>query len=647
MTEPLSPGLESTLRVLVVEDDLIFQKIIETYLRRSTAFRTSVILADRLADALALLAGEAIDVVLLDLTLPDSEGLSTLQRLQTHSPGVPVIVLTGLDDDEVAAEAVRSGAQDFIVKGGLNASILARSVRYAIERHKSETALRTSESRFRAVVDDQTELVCRYLGDGTLTFVNRAFQRYFAPADEELLGHSFFDLTGLDRAQLGRFDAERPTHSREQHLDGATGPTSIQWTDRALFNPHGVLVEFQSVGRDTTEQRQLEQQLHHSQKMESLGRLAGGVAHDFNNLLTVITACCGLLAEERQSIGLPPHPQVTEIEQAAQRAAALTRQLLAVSRRHAIQPVVLDLNEVVHQTDEMLRRLIGAQVEMTLRLAEDLLPIKADRAQLEQILVNLVVNARDAMLDGGRLTVETLNVTTNAPSGVLSLEEAVPESEEWVELVVSDTGVGMDAETRDKIFEPFFTTKEPGRGTGLGLSIVDSMVKQSRGMVFLLSEPGGGTTFRIRFPACREGLTAAPEAAPALTRRSAERKAITVLLVEDESVVRKVVTSLLEPQGFQVLAEATAEEALVRLEEDFRGIDLLLTDIVLPGQSGFELAEVVRERHPEIGILFMSGYTGTAVSDERILQAGEHFLQKPFTPDELIAKLEALLDPWE
>jgi signal transduction histidine kinase len=507
------------LRVLVIEDDRIFQKIIQTYLHQASACRTGVVLAGSLADGLGQLAGEGVDAVLLDLSLPDSDGLETLERFQEGAPEVPVIVLTGLDDEEVAAEAVRRGAQDFLVKSDLNASILTRSVRYAIERTRSEAALRESE-----------------------------------------------------------------------------------------------------------------QQLYHSQKMETLGRLAGGVAHDFNNLLTVIIACCEMLAAEREAAGRAPHLQVVEIGKAAERAAALTRQLLAVSRRHVAQPAVLDLNRVVRQTEEMLRRLIGEQVTLAVRLANDLWPIRADRAQLEQILVNLVVNARDAMPGGGRLTIATAAVREAAAGG----------EERSCELVVSDTGVGMDRETREKVFEPFFTTKEAGRGTGLGLSIVDSLVKQSRGAISIESVPGHGTSFRIRFPATDEALdeTHATAAADAL---AAGRRCGSILLVEDEALVRDVVISLLEPQGYRVLGAGSAGEAMTHLENGrSETFDVVLTDVVLPDRNGFQLAAEVRARFPGVRILFMSGYTDSSV-DEKWLEAGTHFLQKPFSADQLLSKLDEVL----
>lgn len=624
---------DSALRVLVIEDDLIFQRIIETYLHKSTAFETHVVLACDLDKGLAVLAEQHVDAVLLDLTLPDSEGLETLKSLQDAAPAMPVIVLTGLDDEEVAAEAVRGGAQDFIVKSDLNASTLSRSVRYAIERQKSEAALRASESRFRTVVDDQTELVCRYLGDGTLTFVNRAFCRYFDRDPADLDGGSFFDLTECDSQIFESFSPEHPTRAREQQLHREGHSYWLQWTDRALFDPAGNLAELQSVGRDTTEQKRLEHQLHHSQKMESLGRLAGGVAHDFNNLLTVITACCGLLAGERSAFGLPPHPQVEEIDQAAKRAAALTRQLLAVSRRHASQPVVLDLNRVVAQTDGMLRRLLGENVEMNVELAADLKNIKADRAQIEQIIVNLVVNARDAIPEGGTITLSTANENAVLPST----------DQPSVELVVRDTGVGMDPSLQEKVFEPFFSTKEAGKGTGLGLSIVDSMVKQSKGTIELESEVGKGTSFRILFPATSEELP--PEAAQPVPVAVAEKpRAATILVVEDEAMVRDVVTSLLKPRGYTVIAVATAEEALAEVTAKADELDAILTDIVLPGRSGLQLAEDVKSRYPHLPMLFMSGYTDTAVTEHPFLSTGQHFLQKPFSPDELIGKLEAVLD---
>ena len=298
------------------------------------------------------------------------------------------------------------------------------------------------------------------------------------------------------------------------------------------------------------------------------------------------------------------------------------------------QPTVLDLNQIVRHTEVMLRRLIGEQVELNVSLDPDLRPIRADRAQIEQIVVNLVVNARDAMPDGGRLTIETF-----AAVGTEGDEQSS-------ELVVTDTGVGMDFETQEKIFEPFFTTKDVGEGTGLGLSIVDSLVKQSHGTIELSSRPKQGSSFRIRFPVTEERPG---ENAPGRAKHeaaAAARRSGSILLVEDEPLVRDVVTSLLEPQGYRVLGAASAEEALNELASDHRSdFDVILTDVVLPDRNGFELADEVRARYPRIRILFMSGYTDTAAGKEKWLESGAQFLQKPFSADELLSKLDKVLEP--
>ncbi|MCP4662740.1 MAG: response regulator [bacterium] len=637
-----SPG-GSAISVLVIEDDLVFQRIIQDYLRHPSVGGIRVTLADRLKAGLDQLDPETVDAVLLDLTLPDSEGLDTLRRIEEYAPWVPVIVLTGLDDDAVAAEAVRRGAQDFIVKTDLNPALLARSIRYAIERSKAEAALRDSESRFRAVVEDQTELVCRFLPNGRLTFVNRAFCRFFGRDPEHLLGRSFLPVTGDDQAPTATFfasaDPRQPTRSREQHLVPPVGdPSWIQWTDRALFDGEGRLVEFQSVGRDITEQKKLERQLFQAQKMENLGQLAGGLAHDFNNLLTVITGCCGLLLLEEEQAGIPPNPRIFEIEKAAHRAASLTQQLLAVSRRHVARPVVLDLNQVVWHTEEMLRRLLGERVEVSVSPEPGLGRVKADRSQIEQILVNLVVNARDAMPEGGKLTIATAAVTAEEPHPGESPTHRGP----WAELAVTDTGVGMGPDLRERIFEPFFTTKAVGRGTGLGLSIVYSLVKQSDGLILVESEPDRGTTIRIRFP-----ITGEPQ--PSFEEPLADRAARplrgsgTILLVEDESTVRAMVQSLLEPQGYTVLPAGSAEEAMEVLADAGHDLDAMLTDIVLPGQSGLQLADEVKARFPGIRILYMSGYADTATDHEGWVASERNFLQKPFSPNELLIKLSEVL----
>jgi signal transduction histidine kinase len=377
--------------------------------------------------------------------------------------------------------------------------------------------------------------------------------------------------------------------------------------------------------------RQSEAQLRQAQKMEAVGRLAGGVAHDFNNLLTVITGRTQLLLTQ---IGTDPvrRRELELIEQTAERAASLTKQLLAFSRKQVLQPSRLDLNTVVAELASLLRRLIGEDVELTLRATPDLPPVHADRAQIEQVVVNLVVNARDAMPRGGRLAIST---GTLKAMGLGS--DPVPRGE-WVTLAVSDTGHGIARESQPLVFEPFFTTKGPGKGTGLGLSIVYGIVEQSGGRIALESEPGRGTTFTVYMPVAVERTTdAVARTAPAPTRGHE-----TVLLVEDEPEVRRLTREILETQGYAVLEAADGVTAL-RTARDHRGpIDLLLTDVVMPGLRGHEVAQALAATGRRPRVLYISGYPDLGGADSAI---GERsLLPKPFSPAELARKVRAVLD---
>jgi len=390
--------------------------------------------------------------------------------------------------------------------------------------------------------------------------------------------------------------------------------------------------------RKLTEQQneQLKDQLRQSQKMEAVGRLAGGVAHDFNNLLTAIAGYAELL----QGLDQPGEQRRTyadEILKSAHRAASLTRQLLAFSRRQVLQPRVLDLNEVVSGMEGLLRRLIGEHIEFSAARKPDLWSVRADQNQLEQVILNLAVNARDAMPDGGNLTIETRNVRLGQD---YSDGHGRVRTGPHVLLAVSDTGCGMDAETRSHLFEPFFTTKEKGRGTGLGLATVYGIVKQSGGDIWVYSEPGRGTTFKIYLPA----LEATPDPRKAeTTRRRPASGTETILLVEDAEVVRRLLHEILVRYGYKVLMAREGEEA-IRASREFDGtIDLIVTDVVMPRMGGRELAARLLEERPAIKVLYMSGYTGEAVSKHGILDPGSAFLEKPFSPDALARKVRAIL----
>jgi len=393
--------------------------------------------------------------------------------------------------------------------------------------------------------------------------------------------------------------------------------------------------EIQDRERAEAALRQSEEQLRQSQKLEAIGRLAGGVAHDFNNLLTVILSHCDLL---RPNVpGGPLRHGLEEIHAAGERAASLTRQLLAFSRQQVLEPQSLDLNDVLMAAMSMLERLLGEDVELRLLLAPSVGTLRADRGQLDQVILNLVVNARDAMPQGGRLTLETANVVLDGTAAEHHFD-VTPGS--YVMLAVSDTGHGMDEATRARAFEPFFTTKERGKGTGLGLSTVFGIVKQSGGNLYVYSEPGVGTTFKVYFPCAPDGAAASRVS----SRSGGARGNETILLVEDEENVREVANRILQQAGFHVLKASSPDEAIVLCEQNTERVDLVLTDVIMPRMSGRLLAERLRTLRPGIRVLFMSGYTDDVILQNGVLELGTHFIQKPITPDSLTRKVRDVLD---
>jgi nitrogen-specific signal transduction histidine kinase len=389
--------------------------------------------------------------------------------------------------------------------------------------------------------------------------------------------------------------------------------------------------------RDITERRKLEDQLRHAQKMEAVGQLAGGVAHDFNNLLTAILGYCSLILDEVPE-GSPMRQDLIEIQSAGERAASLTRQLLAFSRRQMLQPQVVDINLLVRQLEKMLRRLISEDVELITALVADLRPVRVDPASIEQILVNLAVNARDAMPLGGQLTIETANVEIDEAYVVTHVAmKAGP----YVMLTVSDTGVGMDAAMRARVFEPFFTTKEQGRGSGLGLATVYGMVKQSGGYIWVYSEPGHGTVFKVYLPPAQTRVL--PRTTDTGKPGDSAHGWETVLLVEDEDAVRTLAREVLRRHGYVVLEARHGVDALRVAERHSDDIHLMITDVVMPHMSGRETAERLHTVRPKMKVLFMSGYTDHALM-HRELTPGSSFLQKPFTPDAFARKVRHVLD---
>jgi signal transduction histidine kinase/ActR/RegA family two-component response regulator len=420
--------------------------------------------------------------------------------------------------------------------------------------------------------------------------------------------------------------------SYESRFDASSAPPEI----RKLTAAYDQLIA--SLAESHAQLTEREEQLRQSQKLEAIGTLAGGVAHDFNNVLTVIHSYTELLMGTVDR-GTSTYADLEQIRQAATRAALLTSQLLAFSRKQVLQPRVIDLNSIVNGIDQMLRRIIGEHIDLQTLRASDLARVRADPGQLEQVLMNLAINARDAMPRGGRLTIETSNVSIVERSPT---EHGETPPGKWVMLSVRDNGVGMSRETMARIFEPFFTTKPVGRGTGLGLAMVYGIVKQSGGFIWVFSEPGRGTMFRVYLPPVADAPAAEEGGAvPVASANGSE----TILLVEDEALVRGLAQRALRERGYSVIAAGDGVEALEMIADDpDRDIDLLLTDVIMPQMSGKDLADAVRAGRPRIRVLFMSGHTDDAIVHHGILDDGVLFLPKPFTPGQLTRKVREVLD---
>lgn len=478
--------------------------------------------------------------------------------------------------------------------------------------------------------------------DNPIIFASPGFERMTGYSPDEVLGRNcrFLQGEGTDPAAIEKLrqsiQSRRPTTVELLNYRKDGTPFWNELSLSPVFSPDGRLTHFVGVQTDVTDRRNLEEEFRQSQRMEAIGHLAGGVAHDFNNLLAIIIGYSSMLADLMPEDS-PGAEFVEEIIKAGDRSMSLTRQLLAFSRKQVISPKVLDLNEVVRNTEKMLRRLIGEDVVLETRLQEDLMSVKADPGQIEQILMNLSVNARDAMPQGGILTIETENQ-------ILEGSDSSPHSEiqpgAYVALRVADTGVGMTEEVRRRLFEPFFTTKGAGKGTGLGLSVVHGIVKQHQGHIDVRSEAHKGTSFQILIPASQEGPARGQSGKP---MEMLPRGSETLLLVEDESTLRAMTKRVLSGCGYTVFEAGNGEEA-VELSHRIKGeIDLLLTDVVMPGMGGRLLAERLREEYPSLKVLYLSGYTDDAVVRHGVLQEQVNFLQKPFTPSTLAKKVREVL----
>jgi len=629
LTHPMDPP-----RILIVDDDAGLRKTLADILRIEGYLPRTVATG---GEALSAVEEEVPDVAVIDLMLADMSGIELMEEIKARSPDTECVILTAYASLESAIQAVQLGAYGY-AKKPYDAGQLLLTLRRAVEKRRADQALRRAMRRWYTTFDALRDAICLMDLEHRVQLCNRAMADLVGRPVREIPGHICYELLG-DSAphEMCPLRRMKKTHQREtQTLE--IGGRWYEVTVDPVLDEAGELIGAVHTMSDITERRrmkeerkQLQEQLLQAQKLEAIGRLAGGVAHDFNNLLTAINGYSQLLLGSLSSED--PRRRFAEvILEAGQRAAALTRQLLLFSRRQVSQPRILNLNEAIANLEKMLRRLIGEDVHLLTRLDPELCPVRADPAQIDQVLMNLSVNARDAMPQGGTLIIRTSNV---------SFPQDAPGARpgQFVRLSVEDTGMGMDEEVMAHIFEPFFTTKEDG--TGLGLSVVYGIVQDHSGWIEVESEPGKGTAFAIYLPAASEGTEAGEEAQG--TAEAPQGHGEGVLVVEDEPRVRAFATWLLNQNGYTTFEATTVREAQEVFTREEGRIHLLFTDMVLPDGPGLGLVDRLLARQEGLGILLSSGYLDDRSQFVAAQERGFHLVQKPYTASTLLQAVHEAL----
>ncbi len=639
-----------SIHILHLEDDPIDAELVQAKLEEA-GLTFKITCVQNRAEYDEALRQCSYKIILADFRLPTYDGMSALRLAQELCPDIPFIFVSGTMGEEAVIEGLTEGATDYVLKQRLTRLVPAiRRAIHEAENWKERKRAEEELNKLSRAVEQSASTIIITDSQGYIEYANPRLAETSGYSLAEILKqHTRIFKSGLTSPEMYQQLWETITagkewrgefHNRKKNGELYWESTSIS----PIKNADGVITHFLAVKEDITERKQaeetrskLEEQLRQAQKMESIGQLASGVAHDFNNLLTVIHGYADLI-QHKIGPGGPLAEDLEQIRRASERAATLTRQLLAFSRQQVLSPTILDLNDLVTDLHKMLGRLIGEDIRLTTILEPELWAITADPGQIEQVVMNLVVNARDAMPTGGKVTIETKNI--HLDEGYAQTHFEVPIGP-CVMLTVTDTGHGMDKQTLTRIFEPFFTTKEQGKGTGLGLATVYGIIKQSGGDITVYSEPGQGTTFSIYLPATEENSDTSLPAHQnqSLTRHRSE----TILLVEDNDLVRNIVHDVLQTEGYTILETDSGAEALLIARQEQGKIDLLLTDVVMPEMSGGELAEQLQALYPQIKVLFMSGYTDVVVR-QKLLSAEIEFISKPFSPGSLAEKVHQVLD---
>ena len=658
----MNPGpalADQPARILIVDDELHNRQLLEVMLSPEGFLLQTAASGE---EALAMVAQQPPDLILLDVMLPGIDGYQVAEQIKGNvaTKNIPVIMVTALDDRNARMLGLRAGAEDFLTTPVDQAELCVRVRNLSrlkasgddtySQMVEAEVGLRTadmveSEHLYRSTLDAVPVGVVHLSLDGQWLRVNQRLC--------DLLGFSRDELQSIGAPELLQSDAlAGEVESRRQMAEGSRDhhvldekryqrrDGSFMWA-RVNMSVHrdteGHSKHFIAVIEDITERRMLEAQVRQANKMDAIGRLASGVAHDFNNLLTIILGCAELVTADA-AMANQHRDDLDEIIKAALRARGLTKQLLAFSRQQVLLAAPLDVNRLITDMTGMLGRLIGEHIEVTLALAPDLCLAFADRGQMEQVVMNLVVNARDAMPGGGRVTIETTDVELENSS----FHQEMVLKGHYVMLAITDTGSGMTRETQRRMFEPFYTTKEAGKGTGLGLSTTYGIVKQSQGYIRVDSEPGRGTTFKVYLPCSNRDATV--QAASPVVTAPARSASETVLVVQNDPSVRRLSKRILDNAGYRVLEAANGDEAETILAQHPGSIDLVVTDVVMPGSAGAELFGRLQAQAPALRVLYMSGYTEESAVRKAGIDRGLPFVQKPFTGAELARQVREVLD---
>ncbi len=640
--------MNTPLRVLIVEDNPNDAELTLRELRHS-GFDPQWARVETEPDFLARIR-EPLDIILADFMMPTFTALRALELLKQSGLNIPFIIVSGTIGEETAVEAMRIGASDYLLKDRL--ARLGNAVRQAIdqksmfrEQIRMTTALTEAERKYRSIFENALEGIYQSTPDGRYITANPALSRMLGYDTPGELMASITDIATQLYVDPGRFHELRrhlDTHPRandfESQVRRRDGKViSIMEQTRMVRNADGGVLYYEGICQDITYRKEMEEKFLNAQKMEAIGRLAGGIAHDFNNILTAINGFIELLQEQLRD-NAEASGYVAEIGTAAQRASELTRQLMSVGRKNIMQPRIINVNEVIRGIENMLRRILNDDVELIFQLDESSGSIKADPGQIVQVILNLVLNAQDAMPAGGMLLIKTQNARAVAPSP----DPGAPQPEgAYMVLTISDTGSGMSKETMDRIFEPFFTTKEVGKGTGLGLATSFGIVQQSGGFFSVDSEAGKGSSFHVHLPIVDMDIQ--PEAIKPETVKP-EGGTETILIAEDEVLIRRLLSQILTSFGYTVLLAENGDEAL-RQSKDFKGkIDLVISDVIMPKLGGFALIDQIKQTRPDAKFILQSGYADLEHNQDGVVRSDVVFLQKPFAPHFLAAKIREILD---